>query len=44
MQQTLLPEVVVCLVLIELERRRPLLTAMGFEVRIDCLKSLVQMY
>jgi hypothetical protein len=37
--QTLLPEVVVCLVLIELERRRPLLTAMGFEVRIDCLKS-----
>jgi len=37
--QTLLPEVVVCLVLLELERRRPLLTAMGFEVGIDYLKS-----
>lgn len=37
--QSLLPEVLVCCLLIQLQRRRTLLESLGIDVQISCLKS-----
>jgi hypothetical protein len=37
--QLLLPQIIVCDLLIQLERRRSLLESMGFDVQVNCLQS-----